>query len=112
MAGIARWLQHRFGLLTPNTVTGDVLANLGTMPSVVHPNMNLSSAFTLNPKDKETSAYSYVQRTQCHLAESYQRQFREYTPISRSIGQPVAAEAAQRVEPGLRLAFLKAQTEQ
>ena len=42
-----------FGLLTTNTVNGDVPRNLGTMPDVLHLDANLSRIFTLNPRDKD-----------------------------------------------------------
>ena len=43
----------RFGLLTANTVNGNVPRNLGTMPGLIHLDVNLSRAFTLNPKNTD-----------------------------------------------------------
>lgn len=42
----------RFGSLTKNVVNGNVPRNASTMPGLIHLDMNINRAFTLNPKKK------------------------------------------------------------
>jgi hypothetical protein len=93
----------RFGLLTSNTVNGNVPRNLGTMPPTTHLDMNLSRAFTFNPKDhprtltfnaRSANLLNHTNVTAVNTVLS-----------SSNLGQPLTAEAARRVELGVRLAF-------
>jgi hypothetical protein len=94
-----------FGLMTTNTVNGNVPRNVGTMPTVMHLDANLSRAFALNPKDKDSV------RTLTFNARS--ANFLNHTNVtavntvlsSSAIGQPLAAETARRIELGVRFAF-------
>jgi hypothetical protein len=95
----------RFGLLTTNTVNGDISRNLGTMPARVHLDMNLTRAFKLNPKDKEHP------RTLTLNARS--ANFLNHTNVtavgtvvsSSTFSQPLSAETARRIELGARFTF-------
>jgi hypothetical protein len=95
----------RFGLLTTNTVNGNVPADLGTMPGVIHLDMNLSRAFTLNPKDKEHLRTLTFNARSANLLNHTNVTAVNTILSSGTVGQPVAAETARRVELGVRFAF-------
>jgi hypothetical protein len=95
----------RFGLLTTNTVNGDVPANLGTMPGVIHLDMNLSRVFTLNPMDKERPRTLTFNARSANLLNHTNVTAVNTVLSSSALGQAVAAETARRVELGLRFAF-------
>lgn len=93
-----------YGLLTANTVNGDVPRNLGTMPAIVHSSLNLSRMFTLNPKNKDhprTLTFSVRSANVLNHTNVTAVQ----TVLSPTLGQPLAADAARRVELGVRFAF-------
>lgn len=93
------------GLMTTNTVNGNVPADVGTMPGVVHLDMNLSRAFTLNPKDKNhPRTLTFNARSANLLNHTNVTAVNTILP-SGTVGQPVAAETARRVELGVRFAF-------
>jgi hypothetical protein len=97
--------RTRYGLLTTNTVNGDAPANLGTMPSVIHLDTNLSRAFALNPKDKDHPR-TLIFHARCANLLNHTNVTAVNTVVSSSaLGQPVAAEAARRVELGVRFEF-------
>jgi len=93
----------RFGLLTSNTVNGDVPRNLGTMPDLIHLDMNLSRAFTLNPKD-HSRTLTFNARS-ANLLNHTNVTAVNTVLSSGALGQPLTAEAARRVELGVRFAF-------
>jgi hypothetical protein len=95
----------RFGLLTTNTVNGNVPANLGTMPGVVHLDMNLSRAFALNPRDKDHPRTLTFNARSANLLNHTNVTAVNTVLSSSAIGQPVSAEAARRLELGVRFAF-------
>jgi hypothetical protein len=95
----------RFGLLTTNTVNGNVPADLGTMPGVVHLDMNLSRAFTLNPEDKNHPRTLTFNARSANLLNHTNLTAVNTILSSGALGQPVAAETARRVELGMRFAF-------
>jgi hypothetical protein len=95
----------RFGLLTTNTVNGNVPADLGTMPGVVHLDMNLSRAFALNPKDTNHPRTLTFNVRSANLLNHTNVTAVNTVLSSSAIGQPVAAETARRVELGVRFAF-------
>jgi hypothetical protein len=93
-----------FGLLTANTVNGDVPRNRGTMPSVWHLYGNISRTFRLNPKDtSHPSTLTFNARASNLL--NHTNTMAVGTVLSPTLGQPISAEAARRVELGVRLAF-------
>ena len=93
-----------FGLMTTNTVNGDVARNLGTMPLIVHMYSNISRAFKLNTiKDR---AYTLTLNARGANLLNHTNVTAVNTVLSSSeIGQPIAAEAARRVELGARFTF-------
>ena len=93
-----------FGLLSANTVNGDVPRNLGTMPSVWHLFENVSRAFQLTPKDGNTPRTLTFNARASNLLNHTNTTAVE-TVLSPVLGQPLAAEAARRVELGVRLSF-------
>jgi Carboxypeptidase regulatory-like domain/TonB dependent receptor len=101
----------RFGLLTTNTVNGNVPRNLGTMPGPIHLDMDLSRTFKLNPRDKSKDKDKEQTRTLTFNVRSanllnHTNVTAVNTILSSSVvGQPVSAEAARRVELGIRVSF-------
>ena len=97
----------RFGLLTTNTVNGNVPRNLGTMPGPIHLDMDLSRAFKLNPKEKDKE---HTRTLTFNLRSANLLNHTNVTAVntilsSSAVGQPVSAEAARRVELGIRVSF-------
>jgi len=94
----------RFGLLTANTVNGDVSRNLGTMPSLVHLDANLSRTINLKTKDKaQPRTLTFNARTSNLL--NHTNITAVQTVLSPNLGQPLSGEAARRLELGVRFAF-------
>lgn len=95
--------QTPFGLMTVNTVNGDVPRNLGTMPVVVHMYSNLSRAFEFGSRDHirtltfNARAVNLLNHTNVTAVGT--------VVSSSSLGQPLAAEAARRIELGTRFSF-------
>lgn len=95
----------RFGLLTANTVNGDVPRNLGTMPGLVHVDANLSRVFTLNPGDKEHPRTLTFNARSTNLLNHANVTAVNTILSSGAIGRSVTAETARRLEVGVRFAF-------
>jgi hypothetical protein len=93
-----------FGLLTANTVNGNVPRNLGTMPSVWHLYSNLSRTFVLNPKDKDHARTLTLNARAANLL-NHTNTTAVGTVLSPTLGEPISAEAARRVELGARFSF-------
>jgi hypothetical protein len=94
-----------FGLLTTNTVNGNVPRNLGTLPSQFHFDMNLSRVFTLNPRDKDHPRMLTFNARSTNLLNHTNVTAVNTILSSGALGQPIAGETARRVELGLRFAF-------
>jgi hypothetical protein len=94
-----------FGLMTTNTVNGNVPANLGTMPALIHLDMNLSRALTLNPKDKDHPRTLIFNVRSANLLNHTNVNAVNTVLSSSALGQPVTAETARRVEVGVRFTF-------
>jgi Carboxypeptidase regulatory-like domain len=97
--------RTRFGLLTTNTVNGDVPRNLGTMPAQIHLDMNLSRAFALNPRDKDHPRSVTFNARSTNLLNHTNVTAVNTILSSGAVGQPFAAETARRVELGARFTF-------
>ncbi len=95
----------RFGLLTANTINGNVPRNLGTMPGVVHLDMNLNRVFTLNPKDKNHPCTFTFNIRSANLLNHTNVTGVNTVLSSSTLGQPVTAEPARRLELGGRFSF-------
>ena len=95
----------RFGLLTSNTVNGDVPRNLGTMPDLIHFDMNLSRAFDLNPKSKDHLRTLTFNARSANLLNHTNVTAVGNVLSSSTFGQALSAETARRIELGVRFAF-------
>jgi Carboxypeptidase regulatory-like domain len=93
-----------FGFLTANRVNGDVERNRGTMPSVWHLFSNVSRTFQLNPKDTN-HPYTLTFNARASNLLNHTNTTAVGTVLSPTLGQPISAEAARRVELGARFAF-------
>ena len=74
------------------------------MPSVWHLYSNLSRAFLLNPKDKDGPLTLTFNARAANLLNHTNTTAVE-TVLSPDLGQPISAEAARRVELGVRFSF-------
>jgi hypothetical protein len=95
----------KFGLLTTNTVNGNVPRNLGTMPGPIRLNLNMSRAFNLNPKDKDRPRTVTFNARSSNLLNHTNVTAVSSVVSSPTFSQPIAAEAARRVELGVRFSF-------
>ena len=95
----------RFGLLTNNTVNGNVPRNLGTMPGVVHLDTNLSRVFQLNAKNSDHPRTLTFNARSANLLNHVNTTAVGTVLDSPNIGQSIAAETARRLELGARFAF-------
>ncbi|MGA9673192.1 MAG: hypothetical protein WBQ94_28595 [Terracidiphilus sp.] len=94
-----------FGSMTTNAVNGDVPRNLGTMPAIVHTYSNLSRAFNLGTNDKDHPRTITVNARAVNVLNHTNVTAVGTVVSSPSLGQSLAAEAARRVELGVRFAF-------
>ena len=94
-----------FGLLTTNTVNGDLPRNLGTMPARIHLDMNLSREFALNPRDKDHPRTVTFNARGTNLLNHTNVTIVNTILSSGEVGQPIASETARRAELGARFAF-------
>jgi hypothetical protein len=95
----------RFGLLTTNTVNGDVPRNLGSMPDTLHLDGNLTRIFTLNPGDKDHPRTFTFNARSSNLVNHTNVTAVNTILSSSTLGAPLTAETARRVELGIRFAF-------
>ena len=95
----------RFGLLSTNTVNGDVPRNLGTMPARIHLDSNLSRAFLLAPKDKDHPRTLTFNARSANLINHTNVTAVGTIVSSSTFGQSLSAETARRVELGARFTF-------
>ncbi|MFZ0662213.1 MAG: carboxypeptidase regulatory-like domain-containing protein [Acidobacteriaceae bacterium] len=93
-----------FGLLTANATNGDVPRNVGTMPALVHLDMNLSRAWRIGSKTESLRTVTLNARAANLLNHTNVAAVGSVVG-SPTIGQPVAAESARRLELGVRFSF-------
>jgi len=94
-----------FGLLTANTINGNVPRNLGTMPDLIHLDLNLSRAFLLNPKDVDHPRTLTFNARSANLLNHTNATAVSTVISSPTFGQSLSAETARRIELGIRIAF-------
>ena len=94
----------QFGLLTINTVNGNVPRNIGTMPGTVHLDTNLSRVFTLPGGKEHPRTFTFTARSENLLNHTNVTAVNAILS-SGTVGQPVTADPARRVELGIRFAF-------
>ncbi|WP_254061309.1 carboxypeptidase regulatory-like domain-containing protein [Granulicella sp. L60] len=95
----------RFGLLTSNTVNGNVPRNLGSMPAVLHTYANISRIFKLNPQDADHARTLTFNVRSANVLNHTNASAVGTVVSSPNLGQSITAETARRVELGVRLAF-------
>ena len=95
----------RFGLLTTNTVNGNVPRNLGSMPATLHLEGNLSRVFTLNPRDKDHPRTFTFNARSANLVNHTNVTAVNTILSSSTLGAPLTAETARRIELGVRFSF-------
>jgi hypothetical protein len=94
----------RFGLLSTNTVNGNVPRNIGTMPGTVHLDTNLSRVFTLPGSKEHPRTFTFSARSENLLNHTNVTAVNTILS-SGAIGQPVTADTARRIELGVRFTF-------
>jgi Carboxypeptidase regulatory-like domain/TonB dependent receptor len=94
-----------FGLMTTNTVDGNVPRNLGSMPDQIHLDMNLNREFALNPRDKDHSRTLTFNARSTNLLNHTNVTAVNTILSSGAVGQPTSAETARRLELGVRFTF-------
>ena len=97
--------RTRLGLLTTNTVNGDLPRNAGTMPATLHLDMNLSRAVLLNPRNKERLRTLTLNVRGANVLNHTNVTAVGTVVSSPNIGARIAAEPARRIELGARLTF-------
>jgi hypothetical protein len=94
-----------YGLMTTNTVNGNVASNSGTMPGVINLDQNIKRTFILNPQDKDhPKTLSFNARTS-NLLNHTNTTTVNTVLSSGTVGQPIAAGPARRLEFGMRFEF-------
>ena len=95
----------RFGLLSTNTLDGNIPRNLGAMPVLIHLDTNLSRAWKIgSPKSDHPRTLTLNARA-ANLLNHANATAVGTVISSPSFGQTVAAESARRLELGARFAF-------
>jgi hypothetical protein len=94
----------QFGLLTINTVNGNVPRNIGTMPGTVHLDTNLSRSFILPGSKDHPRTFTFNARS-ANLLNHTNVTTVNTILSSGAVGRAVAAETARRIELGVRFAF-------
>lgn len=93
-----------YGLLTTNTVNGNLPRNAGTLPSQFHLDTNLSREFILNPKDTD-HLRSFTVNVRSANVLNHTNVTGVSAVLSPTLGQPTVAEPARRIEFGGRFSF-------
>ena len=94
----------QFGLLTTNTINGNVPRNIGTMPAIVHLDINLNRSFTLPGSKDHSRTFTFSARSENLLNHTNVTAVNTILS-SGATGQPVAADTARRVDLGIRFEF-------
>jgi hypothetical protein len=95
----------KFGLLTTNSINGNVPRNLGVMPARIHLDANLSRVFTLNPSNKDHPRTLTFNVRSANLLNHTNVTTVGTVVSSPTFSHPLAAEAARRLELGARFTF-------
>jgi hypothetical protein len=94
-----------YGLMTTNTVNGNVPYNAGTMPGVINLDPNIRRTFTLNPKDKDHPKTLSFSARGANILNHTNVTTVNTIVSSGTVGQPIAAGPARRLELGARFEF-------
>jgi hypothetical protein len=93
-----------YGLLTANTVNGDLPRNAATLPAVFHLDTNLSRDFVLNPRDTEHLRTFTVNARSVNIL-NHTDITGVNSILSPTLGQATVASPARRIEFGARFSF-------
>lgn len=94
-----------FGQISTNTVNGDVPRDIGTMPTLLHLDTNLSRAWTVGGRKSDHPRTLTLNVRSANLLNHTNVTAVSSVASSPVIGQPVAAESARRLELGARFSF-------
>jgi hypothetical protein len=98
--------QTPFGLLSTTAVNGNLPRNAGTLPALLHIDTNLSRTLPLPWNGLSAEHQSITFNLQAYNLLNHTNVTQVGTVVgSRSFGQPLTAEAARRIEIGLRYSF-------
>jgi hypothetical protein len=95
----------QYGVLTTNTVNGNVPRNSGKMPAVAYLDLDLSKSWVLNPKNKDNPRSLTFNVRSANVLNHTNITTVNTVLSSGTVGSPVAADNARRVEMGVRLSF-------
>ncbi len=95
----------RFGLLTDNTVNGNVPRSIGTMPTPIQLDANLSRAFTLSAARSDHPRTLTFNVRSANLLNHINVTAVSSVVSSPTFSQAIAADPARRIELGARFAF-------
>jgi len=93
-----------YGLLTANTVNGDLPRNAATLPAVFHLDTNLSRDFVLNPRNTEHPRTFTVNARSVNVL-NHTDITGVNSILSPTLGQATVASPARRIEFGARFSF-------
>jgi hypothetical protein len=94
-----------YGMMTTNAVNGDVSNNSGTMPGVINLDENIRRTFVLNPRDKDHRKTLSINARSSNLLNHTDVTTVNTILSSGTVGQPIAAGPARRIELGARFEF-------
>ena len=95
----------RFGLLSTNVINGNVPRNLGTMPPLVHLDLNVSRSFVLGEQRPSNLRSLTLNARSANLLNHTNVTAVGTTVSSSTFSMPLAAESARRIEFGTRYSF-------
>ena len=95
----------RFGLLSTDAVNGDVPRNIGTMPALIHLDLNVSRAFKIGPQKPDNPRTLTFNARSANLLNHTNVTAVSTVVSSPSFSDSLSAEAARRLELGVRYAF-------
>ena len=95
----------RFGMLSTNTVNGDVPRNLGTLPALIHLDTNLSRAWKIGSRRSDNPHTLTLNARAANLLNHTNATAVSTVVSSPDFSRTIAAESARRLELGVRFAF-------
>jgi len=95
----------RFGLLSADTVNGDVPRNLGTMPGLFHLDADVSREWTISHRNSDTPKTLRLNVRSTNILNHTNVTSVSSIVTSPTFSQAIAAEPSRRLELGMRLAF-------
>jgi hypothetical protein len=97
--------RTRWGLMTTNTVNGNVPYNLGRMPDITHFSANLSKAVRIASDGKGNSRVLTFNARAGNVLNHTRIRTVGTVVSAPSFGQPLTAEEGRRIEFGARFSF-------